>query len=76
MKFVLFGDLPDISRLFFFFMSYLVFFCSSFEVLFSRWLDDIERKQAEMVASQIALEKLHQRVQLLTAENDMLKVDI
>lgn len=39
------------------------------------WLDDIERKQAEMVASQIALEKLHQRVQLLTAENDMLKLE-
>ncbi|XP_020534921.1 kinesin-like protein KIN-12D isoform X2 [Jatropha curcas] len=39
------------------------------------WLEEIDRKQAEMVAAQIALEKLHQRDQLLKAENDMLKME-
>lgn len=52
------------------------FFCLSkpFQVLFSRWLEEIERKQAEMVAAQIALEKLRQRDQMLKTENEMLKV--
>lgn len=45
-----------------------------FQVLFSRWLQEIERKQAEMVAAQIALEKLRQRDQTLETENEMLKV--
>lgn len=39
-----------------------------------RWLEEIERKQAEMVAAQIALEKLRQRDRLLTTENEMFKV--
>lgn len=44
--------------------------------ILSRWLVEIERKQAEMVAAQVALEKLRHRDQLLTTENEMLKVQI
>ncbi|XP_073045648.1 kinesin-like protein KIN-12D [Primulina eburnea] len=40
------------------------------------WLDKIERKQAELVAVHVVLEKLQQHDQLLTTENEMLKVDI
>ena len=43
---------------------------------FDRWLEEIDRKQAELVAAQIALEKLHQRDQLLKTENEMLKVKV
>lgn len=43
-------------------------------MLFSRWLEEIDRKQAEMVAAHIAMEKLRQRDQLLKTENEMLKV--
>ena len=39
-----------------------------------RWLQEMDRKQAEMVAAQIALEQLRQRFQLLKAENEKLKV--
>ncbi|XP_073158747.1 kinesin-like protein KIN-12D [Henckelia pumila] len=39
------------------------------------WLDEIERKQAELVAAHVSLEKLRQRDQLLTTENEMFKVD-
>ncbi|XWS54846.1 hypothetical protein CRYUN_Cryun10bG0124600 [Craigia yunnanensis] len=39
------------------------------------WLEEIDRKQAEFVAAQIALEKLHQRDQLLKTENEMLKME-
>ncbi|KAH9656269.1 kinesin-like protein KIN-12D [Citrus sinensis] len=39
------------------------------------WLEEIERKQAEMVAAQIALEKLRQRDQTLKTENEMLKIE-
>ncbi|OIT33598.1 phragmoplast orienting kinesin 2 [Nicotiana attenuata] len=39
------------------------------------WIEEIERKQAEMVAAQIALEKLHQRDHLLTTENEMIKME-
>ncbi|PON49199.1 Kinesin-like protein [Parasponia andersonii] len=39
------------------------------------WLEEIDRKQAEVVAAQIALEKLRQRHQLLKAENEMLKME-
>ncbi|WCJ33783.1 phragmoplast orienting kinesin 2 [Euphorbia peplus] len=39
------------------------------------WLEEIARKQAEMVAAQIALEKLRQRDQLLKTENEMLKME-
>lgn len=54
------------------------FFCLSkpFQVLFTSWLEEIERKQAEMVAAQVALEKLRQRDQTLKTENEMLKVHI
>lgn len=38
------------------------------------WLDEINRRKAEMVAAKIASEKLQQHGQLLTAENEMLKV--
>lgn len=44
--------------------------------LLCRWLEEIDRKQAEMVAAQIALEKLRQRDQLHKTENEMLKVRI
>ncbi|XP_022725985.1 kinesin-like protein KIN-12D isoform X2 [Durio zibethinus] len=39
------------------------------------WLEEIDRKQAELVAAQIALEKLRQRDQLLKTENEMLKME-
>ncbi|XP_062092244.1 kinesin-like protein KIN-12D [Humulus lupulus] len=39
------------------------------------WLEEIDRKQAEVVAAQVALEKLRQRDQLLKAENEMLKME-
>ncbi|KAM3377124.1 kinesin-like protein KIN-12D [Capsicum galapagoense] len=39
------------------------------------WIEEIERKQAEMVAAQIALEKLRQRDHLLTTENEMIKLE-
>ncbi|XP_021285651.1 kinesin-like protein KIN-12D isoform X2 [Herrania umbratica] len=39
------------------------------------WLEEIDRKQAEVVAAQIALEKLRQRDQLLKTENEMLKME-
>ncbi|XP_015061958.1 kinesin-like protein KIN-12D isoform X1 [Solanum pennellii] len=39
------------------------------------WIEEIERKQAETVAVQIALEKLRQRNHLLTTENEMLKME-
>ncbi|CAI9764401.1 unnamed protein product [Fraxinus pennsylvanica] len=39
------------------------------------WLEEIERKQAEMLAAQVTLEKLSQKDQLLTTENEMLKAD-
>lgn len=42
----------------------------------TRWLEEIDRKQAEIVATQIALEKHRQRDQLLETENEMLKVAI
>ncbi|XP_042507685.1 kinesin-like protein KIN-12D isoform X2 [Macadamia integrifolia] len=40
-----------------------------------RWLEEINQKHAEMVAARIALEKLRQRDQFLTTENEMLKVE-
>ncbi|XP_043711604.1 kinesin-like protein KIN-12D isoform X3 [Telopea speciosissima] len=39
------------------------------------WLDEINRKHADMVAARIALEKLRQRDQFFTTENEMLKVE-
>ncbi|XP_059314093.1 kinesin-like protein KIN-12D [Lycium ferocissimum] len=39
------------------------------------WIEEIERKQAEMVAAQIGLEKLRQRDHLLTTENEMIKME-
>ncbi|KAK2380517.1 phragmoplast orienting kinesin [Trifolium repens] len=39
------------------------------------WLQDIDRKQAELVAAQIALEKLRQRDQLLKTENELLRME-
>ncbi|KAJ6419585.1 hypothetical protein OIU84_029653 [Salix udensis] len=39
------------------------------------WLEEIDRKHAELVAAQVALEKLHQRDQLHKTENEMLKME-
>ncbi|KAJ8763372.1 hypothetical protein K2173_002255 [Erythroxylum novogranatense] len=39
------------------------------------WLEEIDCKQAEMVAAQVALEKLRQRDQLLKTENELLKME-
>ncbi|XP_074343871.1 kinesin-like protein KIN-12D [Apium graveolens] len=39
------------------------------------WLEEIDRKQAELVATQIALEELRQHDQLLTTKNDMLMME-
>ncbi|XP_015944937.1 kinesin-like protein KIN-12D isoform X1 [Arachis duranensis] len=39
------------------------------------WLREMEKKQAEIVAAQIALENLRQREQLLKTENEMLKME-
>ncbi|GMH13425.1 hypothetical protein Nepgr_015266 [Nepenthes gracilis] len=40
------------------------------------WLEEIDRRQAQLIAAQIALEKLRHSDRLLTAENDMLKMEI
>nr|XP_043629351.1 kinesin-like protein KIN-12F [Erigeron canadensis] len=40
------------------------------------WLEEIERKQAEMIAAQVALEQLRQRDHLLSTENEMFKTEI
>ncbi|XP_035540732.1 kinesin-like protein KIN-12D isoform X2 [Juglans regia] len=39
------------------------------------WLEEIDRKQAEMVGAQIALEKLWRQDQLHKTENEMLKIE-
>ncbi|XP_030523084.1 kinesin-like protein KIN-12D isoform X2 [Rhodamnia argentea] len=39
------------------------------------WLEEIERRQAELVAAQITLEKHHQQEQLLSTENELLKIE-
>ncbi|KAI3446035.1 hypothetical protein Pfo_002700 [Paulownia fortunei] len=39
------------------------------------WLEEIERKQAEMMAAHVALEKLRQQDQLVATENEMLKME-
>ncbi|KAL3621187.1 hypothetical protein CASFOL_036099 [Castilleja foliolosa] len=39
------------------------------------WLEEIERKQAEMMAAHVALEKLRHHEQLLATENEMLKME-
>lgn len=45
------------------------------QIIFSRWLEEIDRKQAELVAAQITLEKLRQQDQSLRTETEMLKVN-
>ncbi|KAF5814393.1 putative plus-end-directed kinesin ATPase [Helianthus annuus] len=40
------------------------------------WLEEIERKQGEMIAAQVALEQLRQRDRLLSTENEMFKTKI
>ncbi|KAI3755534.1 hypothetical protein L1987_55337 [Smallanthus sonchifolius] len=40
------------------------------------WLEEIERKQGEMIAAQVALEQLRQRDRLLSTENEMFKTEI
>ncbi|CAH9125833.1 unnamed protein product [Cuscuta epithymum] len=37
------------------------------------WVEEIEKKQAQMVATKVALEELHERNQLLTTENEIIK---
>ncbi|KAI3872118.1 hypothetical protein MKX03_033179, partial [Papaver bracteatum] len=39
------------------------------------WLEEINQRHAEMVALQVACEKLRQRDQFLTTENEMLKIE-
>ncbi|KAF8406359.1 hypothetical protein HHK36_008446 [Tetracentron sinense] len=39
------------------------------------WLEEIDRKHAEMVAARFALEKLRQRDQFLTTENEKMKIE-
>ncbi|KAA3482395.1 phragmoplast orienting kinesin 2 [Gossypium australe] len=39
------------------------------------WLEEIDRKQAELTAVQVALENVRQRDQLLKTENEMLKME-
>ncbi|KAL3351025.1 hypothetical protein AABB24_023431 [Solanum stoloniferum] len=52
-------------------------FCKLRQLLKERkgWIEEIERKQVEMVAAQIALEKLRRRNHLLTAEYEMIKME-
>ena len=38
------------------------------------WLEEIQRKQAEMIAARVSAEKLRFRDDALTAENESLKV--
>ncbi|KAI3778997.1 hypothetical protein L2E82_08406 [Cichorium intybus] len=40
---------------------------------FRGWLEEIERKQYEMMTSQVASEQLHQKYRLLKTENEMFK---
>lgn len=44
-------------------------------ICLNRWLQEVDRKQAELVAAQISLEKLRQRDQSLKTENEILKVE-
>ncbi|KAI3708035.1 hypothetical protein L2E82_37040 [Cichorium intybus] len=39
------------------------------------WLEEIERKQSEMITSQVALEQLRQKYRLLKTENEMFKTE-
>ncbi|KAH7443327.1 hypothetical protein KP509_02G029400 [Ceratopteris richardii] len=39
------------------------------------WLEEIRRRQAEMMTARVAAEKLRQRDQLLSSENEMLKME-
>ncbi|KAL9670442.1 hypothetical protein QQ045_007994 [Rhodiola kirilowii] len=39
------------------------------------WLDEIDRKQAELLTAQVSLEKLHQTNRLLKAENNTFKME-
>jgi cell division protein FtsB len=70
-----FGIVKRISdvKLLLAFINYTNLFYS--QILLVRWLQDIDRKQAELVAAQIALEKLRQRDQLLKTENELLRVE-
>ncbi|XP_074343007.1 uncharacterized protein LOC141680782 [Apium graveolens] len=47
---------------------------TEFVVERKRWLEEIDRKQAELVAAQIALEEIRQQDRLLSTKNDMLIV--
>ncbi|KAL8195313.1 hypothetical protein R6Q57_025716 [Mikania cordata] len=40
------------------------------------WLEEIERKQGEMIAAQVALEQLRQRDRIFSTENEMFKTEI
>ncbi|KAD4179211.1 hypothetical protein E3N88_27802 [Mikania micrantha] len=40
------------------------------------WLEEIERKQGEMIAAQVALGQLRQRDRILSTENEMFKTEI
>ncbi|VFQ65808.1 unnamed protein product [Cuscuta campestris] len=37
------------------------------------WLEEVERKQTQMMAAKVSLEKLHERDQLLATENEVIK---
>jgi kinesin family protein 15 len=43
--------------------------------LFCSWLEEINRRQAEMMTARVAAEKLRQRNQEFGAENEALKVE-
>jgi hypothetical protein len=40
----------------------------------SSWLEDLSRRHAEVVASRMSADKMRQQVQVLSAENEKLKV--
>ncbi|KAM7488000.1 hypothetical protein LguiB_025484 [Lonicera macranthoides] len=40
-----------------------------------RWISEINQREADILASQMTVEQLHERDQLLTAQNEMLKKD-
>ena len=42
---------------------------------FCSWLEEINRRQAEMMTARVAAEKLRQRDQLCVAENEALKIE-
>ncbi|KAM0954568.1 hypothetical protein DsansV1_C01g0012431 [Dioscorea sansibarensis] len=44
-------------------------------IYLTSWLEEINQRKVEMLTCQVKVERLQQRDQLLTAQNEMLKLD-